>query len=348
MRCINCEFFNIPGSARCARCASPLDLSGIAVEPPRRADAVLPTAMLLRARAEIRFSATHQLFRSLAEQGAIDNFNWPAVLRTVIPGWGLRFVGFKVVGWVFTIAWLFTLSLAVVFMGDGLGVFLAALTLGIHATSLMVLLAPSLQGRSITHRIGVGLLGYSMLLFGIYLPLRWTIHGFVVPVSISQRPAQAATVVAAHDVLLVRGRWLSKPIERGDIAAFRMPSYAGYGILVRSGVFIDRVIGLEGDLVEYDGKSLTVNGRWLELSQQPLAPMPAVKPFAIPVAPGEMFVVASTLGIMQHGAIGGEMLTAMVLRRARADDVVGTVLYRWRPFSSMGPLRDFPERPEAP
>ena len=39
-----------------------------------------------------------------------------------------------------SIAWLIALSLAIAFMGDGVGVFLAALTLGIHLFTLLFIL----------------------------------------------------------------------------------------------------------------------------------------------------------------------------------------------------------------
>jgi hypothetical protein len=348
MRCPNCDFFNIPGSARCARCESTLDFASLCVDPPRRSDS--PLAPLRVAAAHSRIAARQALGVSRAAQVAagIDAVPWPAVFRSIIPGWGLRSLGHSALGWFFTVAWLFILPLAIIFMGDGLGLFFASLLIGIHSTSIGLILAPVNAPFSPLHRAGIGLITYALLIGGLYLPVRWVIHGFVVPLQLDGLPPHARGTLLPGDVLLLRGRWIDLPPRRGDIVVYNHPGFAATAIVFRGGTVIDRVLALPGDTALLTPSSISVNGTPIPPTALPLGPTSPADSFSVSPTEGQLTVFATTLGV---GAIYAG-LQPEAMRRAGthfvqtipADAVQGTVLCRWRPFSRAGRI----DPPSAP
>lgn len=339
MRCINCEFFNLPGSARCARCDSPLDLSGISIEPPRRGQALMPSFGRLAVRSSVATRSARESIRSVLREESIGEVDWRAVRRSVIPGLGQRYMGHRKFGAAITIAWACALTLAILFMGDGFGTFYAAVTLGIHSLALSLITADAMRRTSLVQRVGIGLFSYAVLLFGIYVPLRWVIYGFVHPIHVEAVPLSRHAPFEQDDVLLLRGRWMSGDIQRGDVIAVEIhEGIFGPGMIIRGGAYIDRVLGVPGDVVMFAEGVLSVNGRPLEPDQMPLGSLPTLNPFVTPVPEGHYFLLPTTFRASGAQATIATILSSPAVTLPSNQRVLGEVLYRWRPFSRMGPV----------
>lgn len=339
MQCVNCQFFNIPGSASCARCASPLDLTAIAFEPPRRSGAIPAAAIRFGILTRLSLRSSFVGLRALGRDAMPHDVSWPAVIRSAIPGWGHRYLGHHVVGNLLTGLWLPLLLGAIIFMGDAVGIVLAVMTLGVHSTAVSLIFAGPLRGTSIIKRMAISLLSYAVIILCIYRPLEWFIHGIVRPIEVRHLSTQPRLLLQDGDIVLVRGRWRQTAITRGDVVAVEFHEFRAPGLIVRPGSFIDRVLAVGGDEVRCQGSILSVNGTPLTPAEFPIAGVPNLPDFVRRIPEGHVFVIPSLLNAGAHGHYIGRHILEPVFSMPAPDRVLGVAELRWRPFKNMGGLR---------
>ncbi len=143
MQCPSCQFENMPGSGRCARCGGFLALATAAIDvnPPRatRLSRRMPRLWgrfwsLRRTWANIQTSLT-QPIQQLFSRFENTDFRLGTIVRTIVPGWAQRFRGNNPRAIVFFVSYLALLLPALLFLGTGLGSILLGLAFGMHVAA---------------------------------------------------------------------------------------------------------------------------------------------------------------------------------------------------------------------
>ena len=282
MQCPSCRFENMPGLDACGRCGTSLGLGTavIDVNPPRasrsakRLRKVVPRRFFYQAR-DVAAEAHRRFSGSVINDSRVP-LPEPGILsRLMVPGWAHIYSGFRIRGQVFFWAYAVLLALGLLQWGTELGSVLLGLAFSVHASSIIDILLrqgtvrfPRMMATAAFVFAGLSLL--------IYFPAGQVLMRMAAPI-------EYATDVPPFqrlDVVLVN-HWafaLSDP-RRGDVVLFSSdlvePARGRTAILAFRFAFeenqvIDRLIGLPGDRVVWDGGKLTVNGT--EVSWKPLLP----------------------------------------------------------------------------
>jgi hypothetical protein len=351
MQCVNCQFFNVPGSAVCGRCGTTLrfDQLNVSTTPPRAPR----HGRWLRNLGLTWLNLGREAARSAREDasGAArpllgDDAPPPDLfVRMIVPGWALRRVGAVAVGWLALAAWVALVVLSVLFLGWQIGGLFLGGAFAVHYISGLAAVRIAGYDRVYTFRLGAVIA--VILLVTLYVPVPWLFQRFVAqPVAIN-RP-----VGSFHegDVILYApavtgagpGQWVVFQVtERFQITPDTRRQHAV--AWVQSGQYMAQVVARPGDAVEWTGKELLVNGDlaiW-----QPTGHWAEAKPQKTTVSDGHYLVAPWVPDMVEynHGGpvplrAGGLDLKDPTLYVAR-DRVQGRVFFKLHPLSEMGRVR---------
>jgi hypothetical protein len=349
VQCVSCQFFNVPGSAACGRCGTTLrfDELDIATEPPRAPKGgVLPRLMgrqrWSRFRADLTMTglAFHPLLHGLFGHDLPPLREW---LRMLVPGWPLRSIGQTTIGWGVLAGWLLLVALSILFIGTHFGGLFLGLAFALHFASGLATFR--LAGRQRLHLFRAAALLVLLLVVTLYLPFPWLFQRFVAqPVTVNRDigPFEQDDVIL-YSPLSTRaapGDWVMFEVsERRTIQAGARQVNA----YVYPGQYMARVLARPGDLVEWNGSELRVNGEpavW-----QPAGDRADRRPqkTTVPqdmyfVAPWVPDVIGYNVPNMPGLATGPISLKDSTLYVSRSQ-VQGRVFYRLHPISKMGRVR---------
>ena len=329
MQCPNCEFQNMPGSGRCARCGTSLALATAAIDvhPPRatRLSRALPHFWMFRQNWGNMVARLSAPLGRVFEQFHDTHFELPILVRTIVPGWPQYYRGDRPRAILFLWAYLAFLVPGLLLTGTFTGSLLLGLAFGIHVTSI----ADALVGMfdTIRDRLAFTILAGLALLGLVYFPTGWAISRVATPVQINQDMGQ----LARGDVLWY-SRWFTP--EPGDMVLYEIPPLSAGGRLatgqqanfVIQGQRINRILAMSGQTVAWQKGQLLVDG---EPSPWQPATNPArdVKAFTVP--DDRVFIYAE--GVVPAGA----QLNHEIWRRVcfvRPDMIQGHVYFRSIPF----------------
>ena len=345
MECPNCTFQNMPGLKSCGRCACPLDLSGISVDPPRRADHPIRGAMgdifrPLTRRAAVGIERVwNRPRRSRSILGEIDG---GAFVRTLfVPGWGHRHLGIVPFGWLATGVWAALFVIALWLRGSFWELWSYFALVGWHSFIASLVMARALRSAGMLSRIGYGLAVYALINICLYLPFFWVQARTVRMIELNN--IRGTAEVANGDRLLLEGRLLlrRRPLERGDVIVYPLrAAWIGYAAQPGAhGAGVDRILAVGGDRFEMDGQGLRVNGVPIPRELGPLGEA-GFPPDVIEVPMGSVLVLPSTAQIRLAGAYAevADYLQQIVRTSwiVPEDQVLGRVLYRVGPIGRMG------------
>ncbi len=343
MQCPSCRFENMPGLESCGRCGTSLALATAAIDvhPPRasrvskRVRRAVPGRLLYRAR-DAAIEAWRTITSSIIEDSRIP-LPEPGILsRLIVPGWAHLHAGLRVRGWSFLVAYLFLLLLALTRWGTSMGSIAAGLAFSVHASSVMDVLIR--QGTVRFPRMMAMALMVSLVLAALfYAPAGWVLsYGIAVPIVY----AHNAPPFDRDDVVLIN-RWayaLTSP-RRGDVVQFR-PTSAGRIVdpnlqalhvrwVYEQTMLIDRVVGLPGDRVVWDGGKLTIDGA--PVAWAPLIPGRLPPRLEIDV-PTDCYLILPTTSVGAANAAGVESYwkTAGLIP---GDDILGVAYLRVAPIT---------------
>lgn len=343
MQCMNCGFQNLPGLAVCGRCGSPLDLNAldIDVNPPRasrtakRLRAATPRRAAYAARDAAR-DTVRSIRRRVAEpvdvELGITIPPWPLLVRMTVPGWAQIYDGRPLLGWTFLVSWAFLIVLGLVGWGTVLGSLLLGLALSVHASSVLSVVMEG--GRTVLYRLLVGIGMAILLMFTIYRPAAWVLTNVA-----AYREMLRDTAPFQRGDVILYNRWAR--IDPGDLVLVAghtgrsrdllMPEDGGHvQYRIQENELIDRLVGLPGDRVSWDGKRLARNGVPVEWS--PLVPgkLPAKLEFLVP--PDTYLVLPTTSNLTSLATTETQWLSVGSVPRA---EILGRVYLRkfpWRRF----------------
>ncbi len=326
MKCPSCQFENMPGQDRCARCRGSLKLGDIDIEPPRASGPVV--LRYTRHRAGNVFGgllyAISRFHKSLRLPIDISGAPLDAVLLSLIPGMGQVATRRRSLGWALLGTWCGLMILSLLGYGTVLGGWCLIAAVLLHATAIALVMRPAATRTRWATRLMMGLLIVVALQLTLYPGLAWATGRFAGGLPI--RNVQDADAVRNGDMALYKGPWLRPDrFVIGDLVAYR----------VEGGFGVDRVVGLEGDHIAIVSGRLLVNNKPLPDGAEPLNGSGRFPDFEFDVAPGHLAILPSTLDWRSNQA---GLLVQMLRRNSHIaeNDVLGPVFWRLRPFGRFG------------
>ena len=333
MQCWSCGFENVPGLAACGRCASRLDLSHIAVEPPRatrwRVMTRLATTVCVVECVPPVLRRLRDAFRPLTP----EEVSFRTLARCIVPGWGLFRDGRRLLGGAILGLWLALGIGLILSLGTARQPLMLMLMIAVHGMGFMIVLAGNLAWERLIVRAAFGLVVFGALYLLIYAPIGWLVSRLAYTLIV----ANASPVSALHDgdALLLAGRWLPQdPCAVGDIVLYEIQTAWGNNEYVRGGPSVDRIVAGSGDHVVVKNGQLLVNNVAPEPRRRPLGEIPRGLSIDCVVAADEFVILPTTP--RGFGRMSSSLARSACL--IRRDEVVSRVLYRVRPLERWGPL----------
>lgn len=346
MQCLSCGFENLPGLTACGRCASPLDLRAVGVQPPRAGRLRIATrtarAAVVAHRLGVRLprgTFVRRLIRAIVP----ERLDVRALLLTIVPGLGQKYTQRPMLGRAILCAWLGLLALLILSLGTTWQSLCFMLMAAVHTLAFVEVLTANLcWGRPVV-RLLFGLLLFGGVFQGLYRPARWAATRFADAVPITTAPRNG--LLRAGDGLLVAGPWL-RPVAfaRGDIVLYELTCTYVNHYYIRDGVGVDRIVGVPGDHIELCDGRLLVNGAPPAPDQAPLFALDGLGEFKLDVVvPRDTYAIVPTLFAAQGNAAQWRQIPEPLQRHlviVPHRQVTGHVLLRLRPlrrFGSLGP-----------
>jgi len=339
MRCLRCQFENIPGQARCIRCGSVLEAAAVAVEvhPPRMPAWHRPWRGVTRWLRGHRVSISVPLPGTVRRRAAIASDSVLGLLLNVVPGLAHLVTGrFRQVR-LYVALWLVVLALGVLSYGSTLGSVLIGLAIGIHAWIAL----HDEAFRKITdlaERIGAVLIVVVLLTI-----LYWATPRVVFPGFAGGHTTFAIPAMNVHrgDYLLVRRlEQADTPLTRGTLVLIRPDTFRDTRrVVVRDqrSFVIGQIVGLPGETVRIANRRYVVAEQPLDPGQFPVPQWLQDYPLTQggPV-PADSYFISTEYTVSVHGRA---MMNDAAIREActiRASDIRGRAFLRWWPWERRG------------
>ena len=337
MQCPSCQFENMPGSGRCARCSASLALAttAINVHPPRagRMSRFAPTFWRTWHALERAGSTASPIIAAFAAPAHNVHFDLATLLRGIIPGWPQYYRGNKPRAYAFFFSYVALMLPAVVLAGTFFGSILLGLAVAMHVTSFCDAMVSVFA--SLTDRVLFTLLGGLVLSLAVYWPIGWLVSRVATPVRINR------TIPPFHlgDVL-----WYSRGAnaERGELVLYSLTTLRTAGRTaagqaanyVFEGDWMGRVIATAGENISLKQGKWYLNGTVTELL--PITPQIAEAAAAWTIPAGHALVFPE--GLVPNGAqINIETLKSMYI--VPLENIRGHVYFRSLPLSRMAILK---------
>jgi hypothetical protein len=345
VECPNCAFQNTPGMTACVRCAGRLDFSGVDVIP-RRA----PTGTVARAAGRARSfvgcrardlgaSLSADLLRPRWMASSFDGVTPAELFACVLPGLAQVRRGHRTLGRTLMGIWAFLLLVALLNIGSTLSVWATLGAISTHCTAVTLLLSGVLEAMPLWRRMGAGLMVYAAIAGLIYLPVYLGFSSVVRVIPIISRAE--SSVVQAGDVLIGPGPLVGgRAPQRGDIVLYHMESVQVAGAIIRSGVWIDRVLGVPGDRVEVRAGTVLLNGEPLAGDRLPLGSVAPCPDMELVAGDRQYIILPTLVSFAGQGADGRRYANQamMLLSVVPRDSIEAEVTWRLRPWSRAGRL----------
>jgi hypothetical protein len=294
---------------------------------------VVPRRFFYQAR-DVAAEAHRRFSGSVVNDSRVP-FPEPAVLsRLMVPGWAHLYSGFRIRGLIFLGAYLVLLVFGLSQWGTGFGSMLLGLAFSVHASSIIDILLRQGTVR-FPRMLATAAFVFAGLSILIYFPAGQVLMQVAAPIEYRADNAPFQRL----DVVLVN-HWafaLTNP-RRGDVVFFNPISFSrrrlGPQLLhiqqaVEEDQVIDRLIGLPGDQVVWDGAKLTINGT--AVSWSPLRPERLPQHLAVSV-PKERYLIFPTTSIWaaDSGTPESYWKSASLISR---NDILGGVYLRLSPIT---------------
>ena len=342
MQCPGCGFHNIPGLTACGRCGSPLQVAASAVDvhPPRAsrlAKRMRPRWNFWGRRTLERIRQGRESIGSAVREQLGDAMSGElprlgALLRSIVPGWGHRYLGHTIRARVFAWAFVACFVLDLMLFGTTLGNVMLGITFAVHASSVLDLFVGQF------HRILDRIVLAVGIMVGLYVCLYMPVGVLLGEVALRRQFYANMGPIHAGDSVLV---YCPGRPSFGSVVIYRLESSVrlgqnarGYQVVLPPGERVGRYLAGEGQHVVWDGVQMRVDGQLVRLdpTDEALALLPAkldlivppsqslIAPFGILEVPlGASDLVWKTLHLVNNTQIVGRpyMVTAPLSRRGR-------------------------------
>ncbi len=232
-----------------------------------------------------------------------------SLLGLVLPGWALVWSDRRWLGVVLGAAYCVAAAVFFVWVGYPVSNLALMVMISIHAGGIL----------RIQPDIGLVKRGvYSLLVFLavatlLYMPARgWMERHWFVPLTVNGR------------IVVIHTGQRPRSVQRGDWIAYRLGSVRAFGVIVREGCTLGRVLAVAGDEVSFGRHDFSVNGA----SQARQSDMPTNG--TIVVKQGCWFIWPN-LRATGHGDAGADAVADVMMRLAIVPETsyVGVPFRRW-------------------
>jgi hypothetical protein len=345
MRCVRCEFENIPGETRCIRCGSILELDPgvVSIYPPRMPAWHKPLRDIRRRLRGWHLipettpgSRAHRVLGPMVSGGVVG------LPLSIIPGFAHLLSGRVREVRLLVPLWLLVLGAGLFLYGSPIGFLLIGLAIGIHAWIAIQY--------GLFQEIGdvFARLGAALLVVVLLAVLYWATPRLVVPSLTSGYTA--LTIPALHiqsgdSFLLWRQDGADEPLPRGALVLVRTQNLqVGRQYRASSAMrpMIGQIAGLPGEMIFLRGQAYWIGNQRLDPNQFPVPNW--LRRFTtrsgIPIPPDSYFV-SSEYTIAGHANVGvtNQMIGGACL--VKAADIRGRAFLHWWPLRE----RKFLDRP---
>lgn len=237
-----------------------------------------------------------------------------------VPGYSYFLFGAAWVAWLIIGGWFLGLATYIMllnappFVGGGFQIDPAYLAFGLmislHATSASHLIVQIWHYEEFRERLLVGITVTGFMIFLVYFPAADFIH------------SRMFTVVSVGGSrVVVNPRVSAESVRRGDVVFYQIPAYNSGQLHVREGAGLGKVLGVQGDMIRFEGKYFYVNGiRQLSRSEMPQTGEVAV--------PKDHWFIWPEFNTMMHGNLEGQRQEAFMHLA-----MVGRMQFEGRPYS---------------
>lgn len=271
---------------------------------------------------------TALLFRSgqqICRRAGLDKLHltgelsWPGLfVSLVVPGFSFFIFGRRLLGWVFLPAYCLAGLVFVAALGFTAGSIAYGIMISLHATSIVFLEGYWLRDSGFGLRVSLALGTLVAVWALIYAPLvHFTENHWLFPVRLDGR------------VLLVHRGVSPAALQRGDLVVYRIGeqdswSEARGSVILRSGLAIDPVLGLPGDLIRFTPQGVRVNTQ--SFPYQPYMPTAGEL-----VVPEKVWFIWPSLAITVRGGVAAANITATLQRAALVTqtNIIGRPSHYW-------------------
>jgi len=186
----------------------------------------------------------------------LDRIHLPAgisakafVAALLIPGLAFRLQRERLVGRAILASYILLACIFVVWLGHTVANLAFGLMLSLHAISVICLLRPWLSQTRLVFRILAGIAALLVLGGLFYLPLRdYVQNTWLLPLRVDRR------------VIVVQTLSNPKSVKRGEWIAYRINGGGAQGLVIQSGLAVQRVLGLPGDEIQFLPRRVIING----------------------------------------------------------------------------------------
>lgn len=323
----------MPGITHCGRCGTSLTLrtTTINVHPPRATPWAKTWRKTWIAKRIRSFRESTRSVRLQWNIGLPETLPSAAlILRLVVPGWAQIYAGQQSLGRGLLFGYAFFILGAIVCFGSTASTFLLGMAFACHGMSVYDIFRRSASG--IRDQVFRVLLSCGLLAALVYLPAQSFLTRFVDAVVIQENRAS----LLAGDVLLLRR---TTP-KIGSVVQYQISEAVvngrletGYAANFRiEGARIDRVLAGPGQVIDWDGKRLSVDGQPTTLL--PLNPLGARLPFSHTVPADSWLILPSTDFMNGQFVVTPE--NWRMFSTVRTDQIDGQIIWRSWPWSRMG------------
>jgi hypothetical protein len=247
-----------------------------------------------------------------------------AILGLGLPGFALFLLGRGLLGWAFLAGYCAAAAVFVVELGYPIANVAFGLMISIHAISIGFLEGQWLEGSRLRIRLALGFLTLFAVWGLVYAPIvRFTERHWIMPLRLGDRVVIVNCGVSPHSVK--RGDWVAYRVSGDQFAGQREDR-----IYVSSGLGVDAVLGVPGDVVQFSNQVFLVNG-------QPSASLPHMPKQGALVVPEKVWFIWPGFAITWHGvpesSISATMQQAAMVPQ---NEIIG------RPFRSWCGRRQWP------
>jgi hypothetical protein len=166
-----------------------------------------------------------------------------------IPGLAFRQRRERLVGNAVMAAYILSALVFIIWLGFVAGNVAFGLMLALHATSILCLVAPWLSQARQVFRLLAGVTVLLTLGGLLYMPIRNQIQErWLMPLRVR------------NHVVIVQTFTPPGSVRRGDWVAYHISGDGGRGLVVQSGLALQRVQGLPGDRIRFTSQAIEVNG----------------------------------------------------------------------------------------
>jgi hypothetical protein len=242
------------------------------------------------------------------------------LLSILIPGYSIRYYGFKTIGNLVILTYLLGAAVFLVGLGYAAANYSFSIMLSLHVTSICFALRYFVPDWRLTARLAASLAILFSVSVLIYLPIRHLIEKVARPLRTQQRVI--IVTPAASPKALKRGAWVAYTMS-GTQTSFNNAEAHGT-VILQDGFGLGKIVGVPGDAINFSKTNFFVNG--VGFPREPQMPIDGEL-----VVPENHWFIWPDLAMNMRGAAAGIYMEQLLKNRSLVaqTNFVGVPFKHW-------------------